>query len=74
MTPRPLLLSEARQAADYLARAEAWVDQVAPELRADIARSSAFGSSPAPCPKQSPGTCGTRSPFRRVIGAEVDRD
>ena len=38
MTPRPLLLSEARQAADYLARAEAWVDQVAPELRADIAR------------------------------------
>jgi hypothetical protein len=38
VTPRPLLLSEARQAADYLARAEAWVDQVAPELRADIAR------------------------------------
>ena len=34
MTPRPLLLSEARQAADYLARAEAWVDQVAPELLA----------------------------------------
>jgi hypothetical protein len=38
VTARPLLRSEARLAADYLARAEAWVDQVAPELRADIAR------------------------------------
>lgn len=38
MTARPLLRSEARLAADYLARAEAWVEEVAPELRADIAR------------------------------------
>ncbi len=30
--------SEARQAAEHLARAEAWLDQVAPELQAEIAR------------------------------------
>jgi hypothetical protein len=38
VTARSLRRSEAWLAADYLARAEAWVDQVAPELRADIAR------------------------------------
>jgi uncharacterized small protein (DUF1192 family) len=30
--------SEARQAAEHLARAEAWLDQVAPELQPEIAR------------------------------------
>jgi hypothetical protein len=35
---RPLLRSEARQAAEHLARAEAWLDQIAPELQAEIAR------------------------------------
>jgi hypothetical protein len=38
VTARSLRRSEAWLAADYLARAEAWMDQVAPELRADIAR------------------------------------
>jgi hypothetical protein len=30
--------SEARQAAEHLARAEAWLDQVAPELQVELAR------------------------------------
>ena len=38
MTPRFLRRSEARMTAEHLARAEAWVDQVAPELQSDIAR------------------------------------
>jgi len=35
---RPLLRSEALQAAEHLARAEAWLDQIAPDMRAEIAR------------------------------------
>jgi hypothetical protein len=35
---RPLSRSEARQAAEHLARAEAWLDQIAPDLQAEIAR------------------------------------
>jgi hypothetical protein len=38
VTASALLRSEARLAADYLARAEAWADQVAPELRPEIAK------------------------------------
>lgn len=38
MTARLLGRSEARLAAEHLARAEAWLDQAAPDLQAEIAR------------------------------------
>jgi hypothetical protein len=38
MTAFAMRRNEIRMAADFLARAEAWVEQSAPELQADIAR------------------------------------
>jgi hypothetical protein len=56
VTAPALLRSEARLAAEYLERAEAWVDQVAPELRADIARIRAQLLCPAgPVPRGASG-------------------
>jgi hypothetical protein len=41
MTAFAMRRNEIRLAADLLARAEAWVEQAAPELQADIARTRA---------------------------------
>jgi hypothetical protein len=38
MTAFAMRRNEIRMAADFLARAEAWIEQAAPELQADIAR------------------------------------
>jgi hypothetical protein len=67
MTPGFLRRSEARLAAEHLARAEAWVDQVAPELQADIARIRAQLLERA----DSPVEPGFRDPRPQAVVAPV---
>jgi hypothetical protein len=61
MTARFMRRSEALLAAEHLARAEAWMDEAAPELQADVARIRAqlllaAGAAPvAALPERFPG-------------------
>jgi hypothetical protein len=69
MAAQSLLGSEARLAADHLARAEAWIEEVAPELQPDIARIRALllhRAASACVPPAAPSRLGLNVPLGQL--------